>query len=207
MIIIDEIDDFLDSKRNQKAYKAYMSQKYSNFRLQWGKLDVIKQRISNFLGTFNGSEFIKDETGSSRFTIFSVKYFRNEHFLGRGNKEIELFDITRCWRKSFQLFNNGYNPEYTRNEKIANEEYNELFKHNTPEFESILKFVDKSNSKDPKAQFQTTTEICAELNRVQCSFIFKKNNIGKALARLGFERVNKRVNKSVKHGYFIKYKY
>ncbi len=204
LLVIDEIDRFLNNKRNRDAYKAYMSQKYSNFRLQWNKLDTYKQRISCFVGTFNSETFIKDETGSSRFSIFGVSHFHNEPFLGY--KKVELFDIEKCWSKAYELFKNGFNPEYSKAEKIANEEANERFKCNTPEFETLLKFVIKKEPGDIDSEFQTATEICTELNRVQYSFQFKIESLGRALSRLGFEKKRKKIDGKCVYGYYIKYK-
>ena len=180
-----------------------LTQKYVNVRPPYGKREVSRQRIASCFGTCNESTFLNDPTGTQRFAVFSIKNFMNRRYSTTGIY-IEDFLITKVWAQAYHLYANGYDPEYTHNELVANEEANELYKYNSPEYETIIEWLMPANGKDLDRQFMTSTGICTYLNSQQTDVQFTSMLLGKALTRLKFQRVKKKINGQAVYGYYVK---
>ena len=201
LIIIDEIDDFFKEPTNRNNYKSFMSTDYVNERLPYGKTFVDRPRISAIVGTCNESTFLNDPTGTQRFSVFSVKSFQNEKTTGK--RCIEDFDINALWAVAYKLYKQGYDPQYSNDEIIQNEEFNERYKYNSPEDETITDFVEKPQNEED-GEFYTSTSLCSYLNGKQTDVFFTSNKLGKVLMRMGFSRIQKRISGNPRYGYIVK---
>ena len=203
VINFDEIDDFFKSKRNRDNYKSYMSQKYVNVRLPYAKTEVSRQRIASFMGTCNESTFLNDPTGTQRFTVFSVANFLNKKY-GK-SKFLENFPIEKVWANAYNLFINGFDPEYTNGELLVNEEANELYKYNSSEYDTIIEWLAPAEKgEEGSIKFMTATDICAYLNSQQEAVRFFNVSLGKVLIRLRYKKVKKKVNGQSLYGYYVR---
>ena len=204
IIILDEIDDFFRDIRNRIKYKSVMTQKHVNVRLPFGETEVSRQRITSFVGTCNETAFLNDPMGTQRFTVFSVEKFSNKRY--STGKFIEDFDISKVWGQAYALFKSGYYPEYTHKELVDNEEANEMYKYNSPEFEIIQKWLAPCKEGEESAvKFITATDICAYLNAKQDAVKFFNKPLGKALQRHKFVQKVKWVNGRTVRGYYVRF--
>lgn len=203
IINFDEIDDFFKTKKNRDNYKSYMTQKYVNVRLPYGKTEVSRQRITSFMGTCNESAFLNDPTGTQRFTVFSIEKFINKRY--GTDKFVEDFPIWRTWAYAFQLYIKGFDPEYTHEELVANEEANEIYKYNSAEYDTIVEWLAPAKKGEGGAvEFMTATDICAYLNGKQDVVRFFNGSLGKILIRLKFKKNKKKVNGQSIYGYSVR---
>ena len=208
IMFFDELDKFLKPNYNRDNYKAYMSERYVNVRPPYGKIDVSRPRIASFIGGCNGTTFLKDETGSSRFSIFAVEKF----YGGKGGKrpsdgkDMKVdFDPEKVWAQAYHLYKSGFDPEYSIEEVRKNEVRNDSFKVNVPEYEVLVERMVESSQGSPKSQFQTSTDICNHFNANNLGLGFHTREVGKALRRLGYTRFKKRVNGKSIYGYWVEY--
>ena len=204
LIIIDEIDDFFKDATNRIKYKAFATQDVINERLPYAKSTTKLPRIASFLGTCNESNFLNDATGTQRFTCFKVRAFRNRMYGSPLDKCVELFDFAGLAASMFILMKRGFSPEYTREEYSKNEEKNEAFKYNSPEYETLVKCLTSVDKGHESAQFMTTTSICNFMNGIQSDVFFNTRSLGKALIRLKFKRVKKNINGNSVYGFYVK---
>ena len=203
IINLDEIDDFFKTKSNRDAYKSFVTQKYVNVRPPYGRTETSRQRIASFIGSCNESTFLNDPTGSQRFTIFSIEKLCNRRY--RASKFVEEFPISLVWAQAYALYKSGYDPEYTHEELMVNEQANEIYKYNSPEYDTIIQFMALADKQESGAKFMTTTEICAYLNAQQDSVKFFNRTLGRALVRLRYKRVSKKINGQSIYGYYVRF--
>ena len=199
IIILDEIDYFMKTKQNSDNYKAFMTQKWVNERPPYAKVPVSIQRVCVFFGTCNESTFLNDPTGTQRFSVFSIESFAPDI------KEFMKEHIVDCWAEAYHLYKNGFNPEYTKEELADNEEKNEEYKYNSPEFETILQYLAPAKKGEDNAVFLTTTSICSQMNAKQTDIIFNNNSLGRAFVRLDLVRKKETVGNQRIYGYWIKW--
>ena len=204
IIILDEIDDLFKSRKNREAYKSYMTQKQVNVRLPYGRTEVSRKRIASFMGTCNESTFLSDPTGTQRFTVFSVAKFLNKKH-GK-SKFLEAFPIENVWAQAYNMFVRGFDPEYTNDELIANEEANELYKYNGPEYDTIIEWMAPAEKdEEGSIKFMTATDICVFLNEKQEAVKFTNRVLGRILVRLRYQKVKKKVNGQSVYGYYVRF--
>ena len=202
LIIIDEINDFFKSRNNRNSYKSYFTQEVINERYFYGKFYRDFPRIASFIGTCNESNFLNDETGTQRFTVFKVKYFKNSRY--SEDNYIEDFDFEGLAAYTYNLAKNGYNTEYTIKELKENEGFNEQFKYNSAEYETIINYLIPAEKDEVDAEFMTPTQICNYLNRKQTDITLDPRPLGRVLIRLNFTRKQKKINNRPIYGYYVK---
>ncbi len=61
------------NKNSQGSLKAFITKDTDTVRPPYGKTDIKKPRQTHFIATVNGENFLKDETGSSRFFVLSME--------------------------------------------------------------------------------------------------------------------------------------
>gem|GEM_PF-5994455 len=209
LIVFEELDKFFKNPQNRDPFKAFVSTSRIKERLPWGRTEVYRQRCCSFLATCNETTFLNDPTGTQRFVVFSIKNFINKKYFDfkppKGQFTIEDFPVDSLWAFAYQLYKSGKNYEYTASELELNEEKNEKYKYNTPEFETIGNYLAVPKPGD-EVEWLTTTEICKYINDNEGvnGVKFKNVTLGKALRRLEFKNSAKRVNGIVKWGYLIK---
>ena len=182
------------SKSDVNTLKSFISKSSANIRLPYARKAEFLERICSFVGSTNRTDFLTDETGSIRWSIFEVYSFDFEY-----SKEIEMDKVwAQAYHNAFERKN--YNPELTAEDLVENEKRNEKFKQITLEQEILISHFEKSENKN---DFLTATEIMLAMSN---ALGVRMNNvkIGKALTALNFERI-KHSKKQI-YGYLIKRK-
>ena len=91
------------SKHNQGGLKAFITKTKDTVRPPYGRTDIHKPRQTNLIATVNGTDFLKDETGSSRYAVVELE---------------DAVDIDELNRILGWQYNNGRlklsNPEYLK---------------------------------------------------------------------------------------------
>ena len=82
-------------------------------RLPYDKFPTYIQRIANFIGSINGTDFLNDTTGNRRFLPFEVQSIDKD--------AAEKIDMNQCWFEAFQLWKAGFQYWFTK------QELNDLF--------------------------------------------------------------------------------
>ncbi|NOI38694.1 virulence protein [Vibrio sp. 070316B] len=60
------------TKNSQGALKAFISKEVDTVRPPYSRIDVKKPRQSHFIATVNGTDFLKDQTGNSRYAVIEL---------------------------------------------------------------------------------------------------------------------------------------
>lgn len=60
------------SKNSQGSLKAFITKSKDTVRPPYGRTEIHKQRQTNLIATVNGTDFLKDETGSSRYGVIEL---------------------------------------------------------------------------------------------------------------------------------------
>ena len=91
------------SKHNQGSLKAFITKQKDTVRPPYGRTDIHKPRQTSLIATVNGTDFLKDETGSSRYAVIEL---------------VEAVDIDELNRLLGWQYNNGRlklsTPEYLK---------------------------------------------------------------------------------------------
>lgn len=61
------------SKNSQGALKAFITKSVDTVRPPYARTDIKKHRQTSLIGTVNGSDFLNDETGSSRYAVLEME--------------------------------------------------------------------------------------------------------------------------------------
>ncbi|MEZ9897025.1 VapE domain-containing protein [Vibrio breoganii] len=61
------------SKNSQGGLKAFITREVDTVRPPYGRTEIKKKRQTSLIATVNGSEFLRDETGSSRFAVLELE--------------------------------------------------------------------------------------------------------------------------------------
>lgn len=61
------------NKNSQGSLKAFITKNIDTVRPPYARTDIKKPRQTHFIATVNGENFLKDETGSSRFFVLSME--------------------------------------------------------------------------------------------------------------------------------------
>ena len=71
--MIVEVGEFeRTSKNSQGALKAFFCKEVDTVRPPYGRVDIKKPRNTSFIATVNGSGFLRDDTGSSRYAVIEL---------------------------------------------------------------------------------------------------------------------------------------
>lgn len=60
------------SKNSQGSLKAFITKSVDTVRPPYGRADIKKKRQTTFIATVNGTDFLRDETGSSRYGVIEL---------------------------------------------------------------------------------------------------------------------------------------
>lgn len=192
IVILDEIDKI--DARSINAYKSFFSKTTINIRLPYAKKNSNLSRTCSFFGSTNLLNFLKDETGNVRWICFEIigkidfNYSKN-------------IDINKVWAQAYHLayFDKNYSYELNHEDIIENENRNEKYRRISIEEELIDEVFMKSINRE---DFLTSTEIT---NHIKYKYTYANPiMIGKALAKLGYKRINCPENGN--KGYMIKLK-
>lgn len=173
------------SKQEAKKFKELTAKEIFSIRKPWGKFHEDLKRIAVLCGTSNETEIINDPTGNRRIIPINVVSIDWDRFY--------QIDKTALWMELYwkwkQIGNNwmltkqeiSYLNQITRPNEVA-----------SIEEEAIQMFFDHPNSGGLRS-WMSNTEI---LNHIETRTKLKISpvKLGVCLKKLGFEKVNKRIN-------------
>lgn len=71
------------TKREAGALKSFITSETDTFRIPYAKNPMRKKRQTSFIGTVNGTDFLKDPTGNARFAVIEMSQAANMDALNR----------------------------------------------------------------------------------------------------------------------------
>lgn len=108
--------------------KGFLTQSSDKLRRPYGKKDSTYPRRTAFFGSVNPREFLKDETGNSRFWVIPVVHVNYEHNI----------DLQQMWAQVYDMFANGDEWYLNHDEFMQLEQYNEYSRELSPIEEKII---------------------------------------------------------------------
>lgn len=197
IIIQDELSTL--NRQEINAQKSLMSRSYVKVRHPYDRKPLMEPRRASIIGSTNKAEFLTDDTGSVRWLCFTLTGINWNY-----SKEI---DINVIWSQAYHLYKHGFNYEMSAEEIAENEVTNAQFSTITMEFELVQKYLEPGDKDD---EFMTPSDMIQFLNKAEGTILkISREEIGKALKRLSFDRSTKRGHYDkafpVK-GYYIKLK-
>lgn len=197
IINLDELSTL--SKFELNHLKSLFSKDRVRVRHPFARKAQTDPRRASFVGSTNEDTFLTDTTGSVRWLCFEIIKIIWEY------NEVP---IDFAWSQAYALYKSGFKYQLTAEEIKVNEARNEQFQQNSTEYEYVQLYLRPGNPLD-NDDFWTTTEIRHHIiNKSERKADIKNNDkLGKALRKLGFQRVPKRIGdeKQPRHGYFVKY--
>ena len=161
-------------------------------------IDKLKARRCSYLGTTNTKMLLNDETGSVSFICFSV-----EHIDFSYSKTI---DINKLYSQVYALYLAGDNYELTNAEKDIMQNSNDKYFIEMSEIDLVAKyFIPPANDADDDIMYLSSSEIASflqERENIQINTI----NLGKALTKMHFQKIKKKVNGMPRYKYVLKTK-
>jgi predicted P-loop ATPase len=107
---IINLDDQLKKlfRKDAETMKTLITQGDFYERLPYDKFPTYIQRIANFIGSINGTDFLNDTTGNRRFLPFEVEAIDIE--------KAQAIDMNKCWFEAYTLYQEGFQYWFTKEE-------------------------------------------------------------------------------------------
>ena len=194
LILHDEMAKF--KSKDIDELKASLSRNSITVRLPYDKYPQVFPRRCSYLGTSNREMLLNDETGSVRFICFSV-----EHIDFNYSKTI---DINKLYSQVYALYLAGEDCELTNAEKDIMQNSNDKYFIEMSEIDLVAKyFISPANDTDDDILYLSSSEIASflqERENMQINTI----NLGKALTKMHFQKIQKKVNGMPRYKYVLK---
>jgi len=190
------------TKRGQGELKAFLTSPVDVVRLAYGRTETRKPRQTNFIATVNGTGFLKDETGSTRFAVLEMEskadIERLNGLLGwewkQQAKLVKPELLKQFWLEVKSLYDNGH--KWFLSDEVSLKFSNVINDKHTDKggfYQTIReKYVSPPN----------TTELDQYMSWVTASRICEIENIPKQQV----VQIGKALNKLVKEGLLKKKK-
>jgi hypothetical protein len=198
---ITNLDDIGNIREAElKEMKSLFSRENANERLIYDKGNTMLSRKTTFWGSTDKDEFLIDEQGNVRWVVIKIKSILHDDGGEKGyNKKV---DIDKVWAQVYHLLKTGYPFLLSKKEMDYSEKNNkENFMRTTFEEELINRHFSPADRYTEKAQFKTTADITIFLETF--SKKINSNNIGKALKKLKFEKVDGYIEDRRCKGYYV----
>lgn len=188
--------DSIVSKKEAGKLKNWISSPKDNFRPPYGRTMEPHERRSIFIGTSNRDDFLRDETGASRWWVVELPHNANKGF--RINHDRVRQDRDAIWKAAVLAHRAGELPLLTDAQQAESNRRNLGFEVDHPWEDFIVEWLEK-----PGAPAVFTTEQCFHLSGCYGSDpvnvpdwvdyfppVAQKDavEIGKILRRLGYVR-------------------
>jgi len=196
IINLDELESA--SHENIGHLKSLITMAYISVRRPYGRYEDTMRRHASFIASINNEQFLLDMTGSRRFLVVNVV-------------EVDMdakIDQDQLWAQALHLLNDGYRYWFNQTEVRQINMRNARYQLSIAEDDYVTNYLDKPADDDnsPYVKELTSTEIIDQLSdRLKRTIKVRPNLLGKVLARNGFQRVMKRVNKQSKYVWRIKW--
>jgi predicted P-loop ATPase len=180
------------NKNSQGSLKAFITKSIDTVRPPYARKDIKKPRQTHFIATVNGKDFLKDETGSSRFVVLEMSEAANMeevnrllgwHYDGTGStKQVIPELLKQFWLEVKALYESGYGWMLSDDEIKMASEANEQFNDKGSWYDYIL---GEYLGDDRKVSFLPRWFSAAQIVSGDSKLAGKDTKlIGKALAQL-----------------------
>ena len=197
IINFDEYDKYL-KEGNLPVMKSYISQDEPKVRAPYGRKQEKIKRICSCVASTNINDFLRDETGNTRYICFDIKAF--------DWREYTKIDVNLVWAQVYLLYkltlHGDYDCEMTAKEINENNQNNLQYLYHSSEYELIQRYFEPSNN---DTDFKMNTQIVDWLKDNTRYKNITSNAVGRALTALGYKKVHSKAN-NAKQGYLIKEK-
>ncbi len=179
---------------SQGSIKAFLTKEVDTVRPPFAKGDVRKPRKTHFIASVNGTDFLKDETGNSRYGVIEIgspiDMDKVNELLGwsyesTGSlRHIHPEKLKQFWLEVKAMYLNGHGWMLTPQERTLTLKITERY-NDKGEWYHVLydKFVGIQESSYRKEEWLTATEVCEYLGEQKQ----RSRPIGKALTKLSNE--------------------
>lgn len=138
--------------------------------------------LCSFMGSVNRREFLTDSTGSRRFLSFEV--------LNIDIDRAKRINMEKVYAQAIHLLKSGFQYWFSPEEVKDIEANNSIFKANTLEEEIVLRYYEKPTSAS-NTLYLTASDLKTKLEEVTRQKL-SLHKLGEALAKLGYEKQQKR---------------
>ena len=186
--------------------KAFLTLSMDTFRVPYARLADEYPRKTAFVGTVNDVQFLLDQTGNRRFASVPLQLTHTLEF----ETQIKTFDALQFWAQILQIVRDAIASGATiggcfrldETEKRNLENRNSSLLKPLPfeqEFLDTIQMYERKNQNYVEWRFCTSTDWLTQ-NRYRmgnCSSV----QLGKILAKNGYERKMKKINGNPRYGY------
>lgn len=185
LVCLEEISTM--TPRELEQLKGLITQTVVAERAPYAHSKEPRPHIASFCATGNDLEIFGDMTGLRRWVAFKIEDIDSpfEH----------PFDHTGLYSQALHLWRNGFRYWFDNDDIVALERHMERFRECNLEEQQILRYYRRpDNTTDAEGRFYethsfvTTAEILERCTSGGLRGILNKNNIGKAMANLGFRK-------------------
>jgi predicted P-loop ATPase len=181
---IINLDDQLRSmiKKDNERMKNLITQPKVSVRRPHALFSDDMQRLANFIGSINGSDFLADDE-NRRYLPFEVQAIDIE-----ATKEI---DINMVWLQAYQLWKADYRHYWTRDE--LKEHFGNMaeFRNNSVELELLITYYDIPQNPEFANRFLKVSDILSFLQNFTRDRL-SKGELSKALKIVNAQIVTRR---------------
>lgn len=191
------IDDQLKAlnKRDENDLKNLITTPSVKYRRPYDVYIEEYPHLGSFMASVNGNDFLTDPTGSRRFLPFEIVKIDIQ-----ATKKIDMDDV---YSEVVWLYKKGFRYWFNHEEIDELHQVSQQFQVQTIEYELLMQAFEKPKETDNS--FMTTAQVLGVL-RLHTSLFLSEKRMGEALRKAGFQRVQKRINKSTNpvYGYRIR---
>lgn len=186
--IDDQLDDIF--RKEFTALKSVISAPDVTNRKAYARDSRRRRRIASFCASVNTMNFLTD-VENRRYLVFEVKEIKWTHGV----------NINAVWSEAFAAVRKGEQFWFDANDLSIMRLMNDTFAEVTVEQEMLsLNYIP-----DPKGSFMLPSEILKVLNRKMDGLKLSDRKLARALDRLGFAKIAKKVKGNTQRGYHVQY--
>jgi len=176
------------NKNSQHALKAYISKGEDTVRLPYGRSDINKKRQTMYIGTVNSEDFLKDDTGSTRFQVIKMMKPVNIELVNEllgweydgGRMTNDPLKLLQFWAEIKAMYDGGLSWHLTPDEQAQTCKVANAFTDKGPYYITIIEYYGLDGEPCEHVREYTTSDVAADI-RVATGF---NKQVGKALATL-----------------------
>ena len=182
LINLDELGSL--NRSDISGLKELITKNAINLRKPYAPYSEIYIRRASFIGSVNGMGFLTDTTGNRRFLSHEVINFINTK---------HSIDLDKVYAQALHLYKTGFKFYFDKEDIDEIEKNNERFRDVSIEEELLLNYFEPIAAIETD-DFMSATDVLVYLQKFVNIVMSNatKQNIGKALTKLGFNRVKRK---------------
>jgi putative DNA primase/helicase len=181
-------------RSDRDSLKYFLSMQQVTVRKPYGRYDLVKPALANFIGTVNNTAgFLDDPTGSRRFMAVHVTHLNWDY--------AEVVDPEQVWAQAKALYDAGEPWMLRPKEKIEVNKVNELYEIVDPLEDMLFRIYEKTGQ---PGDFAATVDIRKALNYAGWSLSTPRGEaiaIGDAMKRNKINSARRTVAGNQERGY------